>query len=459
MKRKEIKSKHTGLIILIFLATILVVPIRAEEGYQVIITLQAPEPAFFGGYGLQTALFEDGIAIGEYTGDIGSINSAGRAYIYDLDWNIISILHAPIPKVEMQFGRNVDALGDIVVVGCSRFDMEDIREAGKVFVFDSEGTLLTILQSPDPMDLGFFGSEVALSRNRILVAELGGTEQGFIHPGSVYAYTHEGVLIRNVTSPSMISEGCFGKSLAANDEYILVGEPGQMGDGRPLDIGSVYVYDYDWNLVTTLQPPDMQERSFFGFSTSISGDHFVIGELWATVDGHEKAGRAHIYDTSLNYVATLQSPTPEENAEFGRDVAIGGDIVVVGERRGDVESMNEGKAHVFDLEGNLISTLISPTPFPGYQFGYSVETDGEIIVVGEADVEAGGESKAGKVHVFGLGEPTVEQPAPEEEATETESESETESEKSGGIPGFPLESTALSIALVVLVLWLIQRQR
>ncbi|MBA7612826.1 hypothetical protein ES703_20067 [subsurface metagenome] len=459
MKRKEIKSKHAGVIILIFLATILVVPIHAEDEYHVIVTLQAPEPTSFGGFGLETALFEDGIVIGVFTGDIGEISTAGRAYIYDTDWGLTSTLQAPTPKQTESFGRNVDVLGDLVIISNCAENVGDLREAGKVYVFDSEGTPLTILQSPDPMAFGWFGSEIALSRDSILVAEIGCMEQGFLYAGSVYEYTYEGVYLRNVTSPAMKSEGCFGKSLIANEEFILVGEPGQQGNWRPVDIGSVYVYDHDWNLVTILQSPDQLEKSFFGFSTSMSGDYVVIGELWATVDGHEKAGRAHIYDTSWNHVATLQSPTPEDNAEFGLDVVIGGDIVVVGERRGDVESMNEGKAYVFDLEGNLLSTLISPAPFPSNQFGYSVETDGEIIVVCEADVEAGGESKAGKVHVFGLGEPTAEQPAPEEETTETESEPETESEKGGGIPGFPLESIVLSVALVVLVLWLIQRQR
>jgi hypothetical protein len=240
---------------------------------------------------------------------------------------------------------------------------------------------------------------------------------------------------------------------------MLIGEPGNIQQSNIPEICSVYVYDYDWNHVATLNAPDQEERTAFGISTSTNSDYIVVGEPWATVDGHEKAGRAHIYDTSWNHVVTLRSPTPEDNGEFGRDVTIGGNIVVVGERRGDVESMNEGKAYVFDLEGNLISTLISPAPFPGNQFGYSVETDGEIIVVCEADVEAGGVSQAGKVHVFGLGEPPSEQPAQKEEATETETESESGSEKSGGIPGFPLESVVLSIVLSVLVLWLIQRQR
>jgi hypothetical protein len=130
----------------------------------------------------------------------------------------------------------------------------------------------------------------------------------------------------------------------------------------------------------------------------------------------------------------------------------------VGERRGDVESMNEGKAYVFDLEGNLISTLVSPEPFPGNQFGYSVETDGEIIVVCEADVEAGGKSKAGKVHVFGLGEPVAEPPTQEVETT-AESEPELESDKSGGIPGFSLESIVISMFLAMFWLWSVQRRR
>jgi hypothetical protein len=459
LNMRSSRPKLVGLITLCILTSLLNSPVRADEEYHVIVTLQAPEPTSLGGYGLETAMFEDGIVIGEYLADIGEINTAGRAYIYDTDWGLTSILQVPTPKMTENFGRNVDVLGDLVVISCCTANVEDIREAGKAYVFNTDGTLLTILQSPDPMARGFFGQEVALNRDSILVAELGGMEQGFIHPGSVYEYSHEGVLIRNITSPSMISEGLFGQSIATNDENILVGEPGQKGDGRPLDIGSVYVYDHDWNLVTTLQSPDQQERSFFGFSTSISGDYVVIGEHWATVDGHERAGRAHIYDTDWNHVATLQSPTPEDNGDFGRDVVIGGDIVVVGERRGDVESINEGKAYVFDLEGNLISTLVSPEPFPLNQFGYSVETDGEIIVVCEADVNAGGETKAGKVHVFGLGEPVVEQPAQEEETTETETEPETESERSGGIPGFPLESIVLSIVLAVLLLWFMRRQR
>ncbi len=99
----------------------------------------------------------------------------------------------------------------------------------------------------------------------------------------------------------------------------------------------------------------------------------------------------------------LESPTPEDNGEFGIHVAIGGGLVVVGERRGDVVTMNEGKAYVFDLEGNLVDTLVSPDPEVGAQFGWRVATDGEIIVVADVLHSADGVSQAGTVHVFGKG--------------------------------------------------------
>jgi hypothetical protein len=217
------------------------------------------------------------------------------------------------------------------------------------------------------------------------------------------------------------------------------------------------VFDHDFNLVQTLQSPDLQNYSLYGDVVDISQDCVLVSEKWATVDGHEKAGRVHVYDTQWELLFTLQSPTPEDNGEFGEDVDIDGVLIVVGERKGDVEVMNEGKAHVFDLEGNLLATLVSPEPEIGAQFGYKVLTDGEIVIVDELEATVEGVGKAGKVHIFRPGEPPTQQPEPGEEPTEPESEPESETRK--GIPGFPLESTVISIILAILVLWLIHRNR
>ena len=134
-------------------------------------------------------------------------------------------------------------------------------------------------------------------------------------------------------------------------------------------------------------------------------------------------------------------------------------MVVVGESGRNGETINDGRAYIFDSDGNLLAILQSPEPYLGAMFGYSVDVSEDTVAVGERYATVEGESKAGLVHVFGLGEPAAEQPAPEEETTETETEPETESEKGGGIPGFPLESIVISIVLAVSILWLLQRQR
>lgn len=455
MKQKKIARMHTAFLLLCII-TSLILHVRADEEYNVLATLQSIYPTNGGKFGGDIALSEDLLMIGEWLGLVDG-ETVGRAYIYDSNWNLILNLTSLTPQVTDQFGHSVDILDDIGVVGNLNAQQGNLSYAGEAQVFDNYGSPLYTLQSPQLKAYGFLGGAVAVGKDIILVAESGATVQGLPYSGNVHVFDFEGVYMTTLSSPSTKTHGRFGWSLDASDEFIIVGEPGNMGTGKPLTKGSVHVFDYDWNLVTTINVPEQGEQSYFGFSVSISDDIVVIGEIWADVDGHEKAGRAYIFDTGWTHLATLQAPVPEAIGEFGISVAVEGDLVVVGEFKGDVEVMNEGKAYVFDLEGNLISTLVSPEPTIGAQFGWRVDTNGEIVVVAEAEATVGGEKKAGKVHVFGLGEPAIEQPVPEEETTETESESE--SEKSGGIPGFPLESIVLSIALAVLVLWLIQRKR
>ena len=457
MKPKIIKGDNVVLVILIFLATMLA-PIRAEAGYSVIATLKPSNPRGFGGFGGDIALSEDLLLIGEWWGKVEDVGAIGLAYLYDADWNLLSTLTAPEPQPNAEFGHTVALQGDMMVIGCPRHDVEGIDSVGEAYVFDTDGVLQFILQSPDPKGQGKFGVEVALGKDVILVGETGGTVQGFIHAGAVHVYDTDGEYITTLTSPSMKHNGAFGENIATNTEFILIGEPGVAESSLHI-VGSTHVFDYDWNLIKTIQAPEQEEHTWFGKSIAIRGETVVIGEIYAEVDGHPRAGKAYIYDTDWNLVAKLQSPAPRDGGEFGRGTAIGGDIVVVGERRGDVTTVKEGKAYVFGLEGDLVATLTAPDPTVGAQFGYKVATDGEIVVVADVEGTVDGESKAGKVHVFGFSELATKQPEEEVETTETESESESESEKSGGIPGFPIESVVISIVLAVMMLWLIERQR
>jgi hypothetical protein len=114
---------------------------------------------------------------------------------------------------------------------------------------------------------------------------------------------------------------------------------------------------------------------------------------------------------------------------------------------------------VFDLEGNLLSTLASPEPAIGAQFGWRVATDGEIVVVADVEATVKGVSKAGKVHVFAPGPGAEPEAEPEPVAAQEEAESEAEEEKPGFvIPGFPYESITLGLVIGALALWLLRRK-
>jgi hypothetical protein len=57
-------------------------------------------------------------------------------------------------------------------------------------------------------------------------------------------------------------------------------------------------------------------------------------------------------------------------------------------------------------------------------------------VVCEADVEAGGKSKASKVHIFGLGAPAVQVPVETTQET-TDTVSDPDEKEGSGIPASP----------------------
>ena len=451
-------GKYKGIIvsfiILCFLAAANVTPVKGEEEYHLVATLQSSAPHGYSGFGGDTELGEDFLVIGECHAIVNEEISAGKLYIYDFDWNLITSIQSPNPSTNEQFTSSVDVLGDLIIVGNPSANLDDVEEGGKVYLFDIEGSLLLTLQSPNPMERAGFGTMVNFGKDTIVVSEIGGYVQGFNAPGLVHVFDMEGVLITTLMSPSPKPGGRFGNFMDVSDEFIVLSEIGDKS--RPKDDSTVYVFDYSWNHVETLQSPDHQIRSQFGRDVHIENDLLLVCEMWATVDGHEKAGRAHLYDTDWNLITSFQAPDPEDHGEFGRGVSLGGDLILLGERFRDVTVMNEGKVYVYDLEGNPLTTLVSPEPTIGAQFGWRVETDGEIIIVSEPEATADGVTKAGKIRIYAPG-PPVETPT-EEEPTETSPESEAEPANKG-IPGFPYESILLGVVSVILVLWSIQKRR
>ena len=158
-----------------------------------------------------------------------------------------------------------------------------------------------------------------------------------------------------IYSPDPQPNGGFGISMEIDENQLYLSQSGFLGGVHGFESEYVYVYDHQGVLLNTIEAPEPELGASFGFTMSGSGDKIVISEVKATVDGIDQAGKVHIYNTDGEYLRTLLSPNPDTNAWFGRDVAISGDIIVVGEYQAHINpSMREGKAHVFNIDGTLL---------------------------------------------------------------------------------------------------------
>ena len=343
------------------------------------------------------AVSGDIVVVGEVLGDIEGYGKPGRAHIFTTDGTLLASLQAPEPTSSAWFGFAVAVSGDIVVVGELYADPEGLENAGRAHIFDSEGNHIAILQAPEPEAHNTFGFSVDTDGEIVVVGE-----ESTVKPGGAFLFDTEGNYIASIQDPELLASSAFGTSVAVNGDIIVAGAWGATVEDVAT-AGKAYVFDNEGNLVATLQSPEPQEVGYFGYPMDVSGEIVLVNEWFARVEGKDRAGRAHIFDSEGNYKAILQAPEPEANALFGNWLAVSGNIIAVGEPQRDGETVNDGRAYIFDSDGSLMAILQSPEPYPGAQFGFSVSVSEDIAVVGEISANVEGKTKAGMVHIFQAG--------------------------------------------------------
>lgn len=461
MKKSIKKGWNTVLTVILYLFLVGAISSFAGDEYQITAILQSPEPRTDGNFGRFVAVQGDVIVIGEQRAEVSGLKIAGKAHVYDPDGNLLITLQSPEPIAGAAFGFIFAVSDEYIVVGEPISNEGDLLATGKAYVFDREGTFLRTLQSPEPRDNFHFGNSVAISGDIIVVGEYFTSSQGEtnVRTTPAHVFNSEGEHLAFLQPPEPEKTYEFGWPIVIEDDTIMVGASLSPVDGLNW-AGLVFLFDAEGTLMNTLQAPSPNEKGEFGHSLTMSEGTIVIGEVGATVDGKKKAGKVHMYDSEGNYLNTIQSPEPEEGAKFGWSVSLSGSTLLVGEPVADGDKINQGKVHVFDAEGNYLSTVEASEPMGGGEFGNSVAVSGGLIVVGEQSAMVSNEFKAGRAYIIGGGTPLL--PEAEEETTTTEptvTESKDESLGGGGIPGFPFESIIFGLGIGALIIWLLQRRR
>jgi hypothetical protein len=341
------------------------------------------------------------LAVGAY----GHNSLAGAAYVYDAS----NYSTAPTKLTPSglaagdRFGWSVATTANHVVVSAI-YDDDQGSDTGAVYVYDASNLSATPTKLA-PSGLGnfdYFGYSVAATSNHIIISNQDDA-QGYA-AGAVYVYDASNLSATpTILTPSGLQgEDFFGWSISANSSYIVIGARGD--DDQGSGAGAVYVYDAT-NLSaspTKLTPTGLGASDNFGADVAITSNHIVVGANNDDDQG-DNAGAVYVYDaTNLSAAPTKLAPSGIGAGDrFGDTVTATSDHIIVGARLDDDQGSNAGAVYVFDASNlSTTPTKLAPTGLDeNDQFGFYVTAAGSQIVVGAISDDDQGNA-AGAVYVY-----------------------------------------------------------
>ena len=363
------------------------------------------------------------VASAPYYQDYSTGTRQGLVKLFDVDNNaLLRTFTAPLSSNSINpiywaennegFGLSVAIKDDLIVIGSPLKD-QNVPNSGRVRVYRiSSGTLVAVLESPEPDLQGEFGAAVAINSNYIVVGapRVAVSNQGSV--GRVYRYSINSVeaAAYTITEGEPITEGIwsevvpdyifennndtntpagdlFGSELSATDTYLAIGAPGE-DTGGVLSTGRIYVRNIDTGTtIHTISDPNINSN---GLGSVFEIDDIAI--VAGTPDFNGGQGRVLIFSTVTGALQETIVGPGEIGTKFGRSVGLGAYQVVVGSEESNTTLgyNNSGKFYIYDRESISSYPLYADFDNPGYVttptgdlFGFSVAvTDSGRAVVG-----------------------------------------------------------------------------
>ena len=187
-----------------------------------------------------------------------------------------------------------------------------------------------------------------------------------------------------------------GRSVSVDGNRALVGAPNMD------TVGYVYVFEFDgssWSQSAVIKPTIVDEKLYFGYSVSLSGDRALIGA---------DSGVAYVFDyDGTDWVETQQLIASDRIGAgwigFGRSVSLSGNRAVVGAEFDSTEEYRRnGSAYIFEYDGNtwVESQKLTADDADDFDlFSHAVGISGDSIFVGAEDAD-GSFNRGGVTYVF-----------------------------------------------------------
>jgi hypothetical protein len=348
------------------------------------------------GFGGSVAFSGDTAVIGASGDNTPLGRGAGSVYVFRRDrkgdWSLVKKVTPPQGKKGDAFGGQVSLSGDRLAVSASLADLDGVANAGCVWVFTRSGTDWVPEQritSPSMKDSAFFGNEMNLYEDRLIVSDPSSPSTG---RETVYTYVRKpdgwqleadlGNLPENTRS-----FGGAGKGLAlSGDLAVVAGKNSMLEDG-------VFVFrriSETWTFETFLSPPENQGSYYFGLSLAIAGTQILIGDP----EDRRKSDRlstgcVYVYELNGSQWALKQEICPDDLNEhdlFGNGIAVSGARAVI-----RASAINpswpdalRGRDFIFEMQGGAWvrkATLTYPESRPGALSGSGMAISGDTALL------------------------------------------------------------------------------
>jgi FG-GAP repeat len=184
-------------------------------------------------------------------------------------------------------------------------------------------------------------------------------------------------------TPSTVIEGEVPEDIAMSGRLAVIGSPKHVrSDGKKY--GAAWVVDVvTGRELFTLSPPGLKVGDGFGRAVAIGGGLIVVGAPQDDGLAHN-AGAVYLFDLATGALrAKLHAPGGSKNDRFGSSLAIDGEQLIVGAPDALTGASHKGAAYLFKpVSQGMGKQLVPPPTATGADFGFSVDISGARAIVG-----------------------------------------------------------------------------
>ena len=334
---------------------------------------------------------------------------AGEAYLFSLTGALLTTFTIPDPAAG-SFGAALAAVGsEQVLIGAYNYTAGvPSAQAGRAYLFSTNGTLITTFTNPAPATTQGFGWTVnAVGSERALISGLADVSKPAPYPGTVYLFSTNGSLLTSFTNPTPAFDGGFGAAAAAvGDDRVLIGAP--YNSTGAAGAGSAYLFSTNGALLTTFTNPIPTTGDNFGTSVAAVGSDRVLISAIDYGGSKGTGGAAYLFSTNGTLLNTFTNPTPAAYDYFGWSVAaVGSTRVLIGAYQDGTGAFQAGSAYLFSTNGTLLNTFTNPTPARQDWFAWSVAAAGTDRVIIGGVWDDTGATDAGSAYLYALPYPPL----------------------------------------------------